>query len=135
MSDEGPTDQRDHLDAVAVAEGHQGGAGIGHGRQARLGHQAHVLPVEEGQQGLDLGRGGVLVEHVEVQLVDVAAQPVAGQEAARRAQLLHDEASQAAGRLQDALRQGFSRLGVTERRRYQVEFPRIHFQFGWSLAR
>ena len=115
---------------MAVAEGHEGGAGIGHGRQARFGHQADVLPVEEGQQGLDFRRCRMFVQHMEVQLVDVAAQPVAGQEAARRAQLLHDEAAQAAGRLQDALRQGFGRLGVTERRRYQVEFPRIHFQSG-----
>ena len=45
-----------------MAERHERGAGVGHGRQARLGHQADVLPVEEGQQGLHFGRGGVLIE-------------------------------------------------------------------------
>ena len=105
---------------MAVAQGHEGGAGVGDGRQARLGEQADILAVEQGQKGFHLLRRGVLVEDMQVQSVDVAAQAVARQETARGTQLFHHEAAQAAGTLQDGLRQDFGGFVVTERGRDQV---------------
>jgi len=52
----------------------------------------------------------VLVEDVEVQSVDAAAQPVAGKDAACGTQFLHHEAVQAAGAFKDARRQGPGRM-------------------------
>ena len=101
---------------MAVAEGHEGGAGIGHGRQARLGHQAHVLPVEEGQQGLNLGRGGVLVQLVELQSLDMALEAGAGQVAAGRADFLDHEAVQRGQEFQDRSRNHLGRVVVPEGR-------------------
>ena len=46
----------------------------------------------------------MLVEDMEIQLVDVAAQAVAREETARGAQFFDDEAAQAAGGVKDGLR-------------------------------
>ena len=118
--------ERDDLDAVAVAEGHQCGAGVGHGRQAGFGEQADVLPVEEREQGFHFRGCGVFVEDVEIQPVDVAAQAIRREETPRRAQLLHDEAAQAAGPPEDGLRQDLGGVIPAERSRNQVESARCH---------
>ena len=107
---------------MAVAQGHERGAGVRDRRQAGFGQQAHVLPVaEQGQHRLHFLRGSVFVEHVEFQFVDMAAEPVTGQDPAGGAQFLHDEAADAAGSLKDGAWKHLCGIVLAEGSRNQDE--------------
>ena len=123
--------ERDDGDAVPVAEGHERSAGVRDRRQSGFGQQADVLPVEQGQQRLHFFRGRVFIQDVEFQFVDMAAEPVPGQDPAGRAQLLDDEAAEPAGGLKDGARNYLCGIVLSEWRRDQEKLARVvgHFLF------
>ena len=110
---------------------HQPCSGIGYCRQPGFRHQSHIRICEQFQQCPDVILSGVLVQFMEIYLVNMPLQPIFGQESACSPQLFHHEAFQGACGIQHMCRYDLFHRVISQRRRYQIQFPFVfcHFQF------
>ena len=106
---------------MAVAQSNQQGSGIGYGRKAGFREQAHVVAIgKEGEEGLYLRRGGVLVELVEFKFPDVPLEAGRREEPACSARLLHYKAGETGQDVQDRSGQDIGRISLSEGRGDQI---------------